>query len=267
MKHLTIKFLILFFVSVIILFAFSLYAVYNGTDNPTSITAISVAKIIIPIAGAANVKICSGTLISKSLILTASHCFNDFIVGKEIHGFYNTNQKQVIYRYADLQNVSVTFNSISFVPIRQQVILIPDFQPPTAIEVAGNPDIALLRLESPITSPSPLILSNTMMTVQSNVDVYGYGLKNSNLASRGIRRSGRTNVVDCDDDLCAKGGQIPCIGDSGGPLIRYSNAQQKSVLQGVVSFGTTEQCNGAATVHLVDVEMYYNWLTRMIDRL
>ena len=185
---------------------------------------------------------CGGTLIAENKILTAAHCVDDLVANSlfVIPGFYSA-----------LPIDGVPLTSADFIQVTQ-IDMHPRFSINTITGVAKF-DVAVLTLEQESDAPLALLYGGSREFVDHKSTVIGMGamgetsetpvhtLREVNLpiisnlvCSRAYSDLG--NVIT-SEMLCAgisKGGQGPCIGDSGGPL--WTNHKGKRIQVGIVSF-------------------------------
>jgi hypothetical protein len=185
-----------------------------------------------------NFGLCTGTLVSPSVVLTAAHCIDPALLGLP-------NQELVA------QNTFVVFdnNDINspegFSINARQTIKHPGFD----VNNLGDNDIGIVILESPVTdrAPSPIDLDPARSLLGASVSLIGFGDRTPGpgdnagklffLAEKTIRDCGpligeNNALLLCFDQN--ENGTIngACNGDSGGPALDASGA-----VLGVTSFG------------------------------
>ncbi|CAF4832682.1 unnamed protein product [Rotaria sp. Silwood1] len=175
---------------------------------------------------------CGGAILSDIFVLTAANCFvqltafpNWFSIKAGIHNIYIENQET-----EQLRTVS-------------QIILHPNY---SSVNYLSN--IALVRVSSPFNikglSVSTISLSN--LTLLENMDLITIGWdfttnsSNTSIPSPFLQQiTVQENVpcsqksIDPNTQLCATG---TCRGDTGGPLMVYSNDSLQYELVGITNF-------------------------------
>ena len=167
---------------------------------------------------------CTGTLVADNVVLTAGHC-----VEQPVAAFYTGAGRAT----PDVGPVPVDGLDAHEV-IDQKAY--PDYQ---SADRCPNPtyDVALLRLRRPITSITPLSLSNRPPRAGAKCRAVGYGVHNSGAEVSVERKRSASEVVAEVLDTAVhveRGSGIVDHGDSGGPL-----------LCGRTIAGTTSCGNGA----------------------
>jgi hypothetical protein len=205
--------------------------IYNGdpVSNPGWVVAIR--------DGAAY--ICSGTLVQPQWVLTAAHCVDDF------NSQFRMNVGADRWFEGHVRELS-------------QVHIHPGYDSNDLSSV----DLAMVKLSSPVASPSLPILASSAAwpVINQEVLAVGWGQTSTNSPIPNLLQGGAvfvdsdsTGAVNEDfcrrdwvaesgyDDFCFGGDSWACPGDSGGPLIGFASPTTNSgpveTIYGLTSFG------------------------------
>lgn len=216
---------------------------------------------------------CGGTLIAPGVVVSAAHCFEDFIKSKEplenVYkvklGFYNDCSENEVYQ--TIYNVKKVYYHEKYWKYREK----PYY------------DVAILILDGDTSSYQPVCLPNKALDSSTRgKEGYIQGLGDMKYESGNYPceiREARVLIYrhkDClkmlrrsgDDDrlkhaFCAgylEGGIDTCQGDSGGPLVTMDNTN-KYTLIGITSTGYKCAAKGHLGIY-TDVSHYLDWIER-----
>ncbi|GJE29506.1 S1 family peptidase [Methylobacterium organophilum] len=158
-------------------------------------------------------EICSGTLISQDVVLTAAHCVMH-------EAGYNVVVVDPSFRQRRIRAVAAAMH--------------PDFVSGTTPEDQPGIDLALLKLAQPV-GPGfrPLDPRGGAIGTGDSVDIAGFGvvaenrrgtartLRTAHLVSIGsLQVANRVTVVTDARRMAETAGAGACLGDSGGPILR-----------------------------------------------
>ena len=171
--------------------------------------------------------LCTATVISPTVVLTAAHCVHPDLVGAKAE--FN------VLTAPDLTDKTKPSPRLKV----KEVHWDPMFSRATNLD--GH-DIAVAILESPTTLP-PIPWNKDALATDlkgKNVRLVGYGLNDSvNQKGAGVKRQLSIKLNNFDDKFVKTGSLIPwkgiCQGDSGGPVL--ANIGGKETVIGVNSFG------------------------------
>ncbi len=217
-------------------------AILNGSADGTHAAVASILFDKLAVAtGKTSTSICTGTLISADVVLTAAHCVVSTPAEK-------------------ISNWRVAFGPKALSGMRVPVAKVtshPGYVPGTF----DSPDVAVILLAQPVTSIDPIAVALAPLPnlVGKKVIEVGFGVTSVNPDGTGTgageRRSTVTVVAAQEPTLLRVGdtngaqGSGSCRGDSGGPTLARTTAGE--IVVGVHSFGK-QSCQGAAASYRTD---------------
>lgn len=205
---------------------------------------------------------CGGSVISRTLILTAAHC----TIGKDSAdvrlGTSNIASKTSGYKVSVPKENIITHEAFN--------------------ETSLLNDIGLLRLQIPIDfylNPTvkpinlPTVSGLNYVGVQANASGFGLLSDNSTKTSDNLQYatltiventvcSNRYKYFNGQTTLCVatQNGTSTCSGDSGGSLSLYNASQNSWQAIGIVSYGSYAGCEVGRPVVFTRVDSYLDWI-------
>lgn len=189
--------------------------------------------------GSTSGSLCTSTLVSPTVLLTAAHCVHPSLVGSGV-------------RFSAILD-PVLRTATRRVAVRQ-VHWHSSFNPSNPF--AGN-DIAVAILASPLNNITAIPVNTTVLgpgNVGQSARLVGYGNNNGALGTgSGTKRVVTTQIVRVSAGLVQIGrtGAGTCQGDSGGPAFGTLGAGGRERVFGITSFGQ-RGCGGAGSFTRVD---------------
>lgn len=214
-------------------------AILNGNAD-TADTSV-VAVIITSANGPQNDAVCSGTVISPHVVLTAAHCLDPAVVGPIDH--------VSIFLGSDFGDATETGNASNFVAVAS-TSFDPQFTP---LSTNGGHDLGLIVAATTLPQ-APMGLNRSSLgsgDIGTAVHAVGFGQSSgTDPTSAGPRRAIDTTIFEIDSEHIVLDDVI-CEGDSGGPTFITKNGVM--LVAGVHSFTTTPNCIGDGDDTRVDL--------------
>jgi V8-like Glu-specific endopeptidase len=190
--------------------------------------------------GQEGVALCTASLVTPTILLTAAHCVSPAVVGE-----------------------GLVFKAI----LAPNLVQVDAAHPPRIVDVAAvhwdqafniqqvmnGHDIGVAVLAQPIDDIVPLKINRAPLPALSKARLVGYGLNNAQQQTgAGIKRTAEVPVGSVNDKFVVTGswfGTTMCQGDSGGPVLGLLNGEETII--GINSFGFI-QCLGSGNSTRVD---------------
>lgn len=177
-------------------------------------------KSVVGVYDAETSMLCSGTLISRHIVLTAAHCIGSDVENMKVLLGPNLNDGKAIIIDVDKMQVHEFFAPLS---------------------KTDRSDIALLYFKTELPAdykPIALPPADDKLSALDNLYLVGYGdtdyQKNNSGILRMVNRKGaEVQVGQPEFQMDVSNGRGTCVGDSGGPVLRERNG--KMVLVGMDS--------------------------------
>jgi hypothetical protein len=184
--------------------------------------------------------VCSASLVSPKVLLTAAHCVDPVFHGASEVRIEATNKPSAaMLKLSDL----ITVTRIARHPLWEPSDAESDF------------DLALLLLEAPPAGAGPLALARTTptFTSASQVTALGYGRTSAGVDDSGTRKSVKVTVTQTTSTLLEFGveGSVGiCSGDSGGPLVWAAPPSGTTTIVGVHSRVRSTNCGTGTDIRV-----------------
>lgn len=236
------------FVSLSFVFSSPVFAITGSRSAPSSAVAQSIVAVV-----AAGGGVCTGTMISPNIIMTAAHCIAPGTANRVID--YSSKPPTLI--------------------APQQVAVHPLYDAQSIAAHRATADVALLRLSAPMPgkSAAPLGEPRIPFSSVSRFTVVGIGstiagsesgvgtARAAPLAVAGQPGTLQVRLVDPQTQN-KSAGMGACTGDSGAPA--FEDQDGRSVVIGVVSWSTgannSAGCGGLTGV--TPLTLYRNWVVK-----
>jgi V8-like Glu-specific endopeptidase len=174
---------------------------------------------------------CTGTLISPRIVLTAGHCIDNVASGR-VH-------------------VGTRPTQTTGIPYEDWIA-----HPTWTGDVQTDTDVAMIKLQSPITNVTPIKLHVSSMdaAVGRQIRVVGYGVTSAEGSDAGTKRvledAQISQMPNSRYYMFGQANSTMCFGDSGGPDFVAVNGRLE--VAGVHSFVNQPACEGLAASMRVD---------------
>ncbi len=177
--------------------------------------------------------LCTGALVSERVVLTAKHCVQDAGADGPV-----APQAISVGVGGNLNDPDTRWFSVAAIDTTPGRYTEGNFG---VEDLVGN-DVSLLTLsKAPGVAPLAMQLASPDNQVGKRATAVGFGQTREKEV--GTKYTVETTIAGVDDLTIEVAGTV-CEGDSGGPLI---SAQNQTF--GVVSYGTTRQCDGGASFY------------------
>jgi len=219
-----------------------------GGDTVKAKSTLAKSIVALKIEKEEGEGLCTGSLLSENLVLTAAHCVDE--EPKKVEVLFTTQAKRVA------QNKIRAADHISIHPIWSRE--------------TGYGDLALIHFTGGLPKgykPVQLADSQTQLNIGDSVTEAGYG------ASKGGKATGTGRLRQTTTTVVGQraGGRYvldgktssACFGDSGGPV--FLQQQDQLIQWGVTSGVNTEDCDNAS-IHTA-IMSYLPWLQSTTQQL
>lgn len=255
-------------VPIILIFAAATGACKRGAEQEGSVVKIYGGEPVKPgdpVAGftgalmtANGAMICSATLISPTVMVTAAHCLRDEVIERGLSVVFGT----------DVRNGT---------PVKVKAYAVhPRYNPNNkGSDTKAQNDLGLLALAGPIDGHDPIPMLDPDFAIEpytATLKIAGYGFTAVGASDIGILRWAETTFSGdspATKEVFIDGFRVTnaCAGDSGGPALIRANNQV--YLLGAASYVIAfngRVCNSGFASY-TDLRAHRDWITKMIQRL
>jgi secreted trypsin-like serine protease len=224
--------------------------IVGGTSvTDTDVVTSSTVALLQPSGNA----FCTGSLIAPRVVLTASHCLEDY-----------TGAMYVVFGTTAKPGTFPTKLRVTVATYKQNEKFDPQAMDRDPVRSAPN-DIALVKLSEDAPAgfkPVSMLPADGALTVGERLTLAGFGLTNYIGVGSGTLRKVNVKLtavskVGKEIEFGDSPGHSACMGDSGGPA--FVTRRGKLVLVGVTSRGSSH-CNGSGIY--TDVRQFRDWITK-----
>jgi secreted trypsin-like serine protease len=213
--------------------------------------------------------LCSGTVVSSNVVLTAAHC----VLNETFNVLRNPAYFTVVTGNVDWASPSRTVSAVSAVAVDPNLAwTIPGY-------LAFRGDAAVLKLSSPITAPPIKIATTQTWNTGTGVVLAGWGRTTAFGAPPEILRVGEAGIqspeyckgksphfesawVLCVQDYPNARYAI-CHGDSGGPLLTTGPAGEALEI-GIASYVSSEECSPSTPQYFTRADAVASFVSQKV---
>jgi secreted trypsin-like serine protease len=213
--------------------------------------------------------LCSGTVVSSNVVLTAAHC----VLNEEFSVLRSPTYLTVVTGNVNRVSPARTVSAVSAVAVDPNLAwTIPGY-------LAIRGDAAVLKLASPITAPPIKIATTQTWNTGTGVVLAGWGRTTAFGASPEILRVGEAGIqspeyckgksphfesawVLCVQDYPSARYAI-CHGDSGGPLLTTGPAGEPLEI-GIASYVSSEECSPSTPQYFTRADAVASFVSQKV---
>lgn len=228
----------------------NLEPIIGGTLVPES---DQISNYIVAIHDAFTGQLCTGTLLTRNIAITAAHCIGMF--KEDMYVFYG-NELSALSGHLEVDKVEVS----KYWESRKD-------------EDLDTGDIALVHFQGNLPSNyRPALIMNKPIKDDMVLSVAGYGM-DSRQSEDGVGKLRKTelqvlnaNFSYTEFTMDQSKGSAACHGDSGGPAFVFENG--RFYLMGVVARGVNDPDDTCEVIGaFTKTYIYKDWINRMVAKL